>query len=142
MACFSRWEQELPIDTSERRLNQKLYQRFRICGVDPGAQTVEIYFMDHFLDLESAQKEVEFQPESKSLGRNLAVQTRTFTELLAHATFLTHHDDLHNKGLQGVNVRRADPASVGFELGTGLLTNKRPNETVKILGFLQSVSDH
>ena len=43
-----------PIDLSERRLSSQLFHRFRICGVDIVAQTVELYFMDLFPDIGAA----------------------------------------------------------------------------------------
>ena len=110
MAPFARWEFETPIDLSERRLSSQLFHRFRICGVDIVAQTVELYFMDLFPDIGAAWRDIHIQ-YNELMGSNLAVQTRTFAELLENATWLSRHDVLNNKGLQGVDIRRA---SLGY----------------------------
>ena len=113
VAPFARWEFETPIDVSERRLNSGLFHRFRICGVDIDAQTVELYFMDLFPDIVAAWRDIHIQ-HNERMGSNLAVQTRTFAELLANATWLSRYDVLNNKGLQGLIVRRS---SLGYSAG-------------------------
>ena len=100
-----------PVDISERRLQRRLYQRFRICGVDSNAQTVQLYFLDEFTNLSSAMREVSEVHQNESLGTNLAVQTRSFIELLANATWLSHDDVLHSKRRWGVTHQ---PRRVSF----------------------------
>ena len=109
VAAWARHEFDTPASISERRLNHQLYQRFRICGVDTRAQTIEVYFLDQFPDRLSALRHVQIQGTHERMGRNLAVQTKTFADVLEDATFLTHDDVLNNVGFKmpGMTLRKA-----------------------------------
>ena len=90
-----------------------------------------MYFMDKFSNLVSAKRDAECIA-SESLGRNLAVQTRTLKEVLAYATWLSHHDVLHNKELQGLSLRKAAAGYRTKSHDTGNVRPRRPDGNFEV----------